>query len=219
MSRPRRVELGLPDGVGRAGVFDHPSLEPGQAGVLGGGHRLRIRDQVVIVHMGHGPALVPVHTDWQFPHDVGLEVEHQEPADERVLDTGQNEESGGLHRTAGQDDMAGVLGPRLPVRPDPLDARRPSVGHQDPVDKRFRPQLGPTGEKGALQHGHRVTLGMNGAAEVGTEAAVVAGRPPVIGNGIGGGRARIRVITEPFGRRGAEQGAKHGCTRRHRIRP
>ena len=70
-----------------------------------------------------------------------------------------------------------------------------------------------------MQHGDRIALGVDRAAEEGAEPAVVAGRPAVVGDAVGRGRRRIGVVAQPLGGRRRADGAEHGCARGHGERP
>ncbi len=121
--------------------------------------------------------------------------------------------------------------PRRPPRPGrpvprgiplcvlPFDPDGSAVAQEEPGDERIGPDLRPAGEEGPAQRGHRVALGVDGAPEEGAEAAIVASRPSVVGNRVGAGRARVRVVPEPFGGGHREERPVHRRARWHGVRP
>ena len=62
---------------------------------------------MVVVHVGHRPALVPVDAHRHLTHHVGLEMEHHVAPDEGVLEPGQHQQARGLQAAGGQDHVAG----------------------------------------------------------------------------------------------------------------
>jgi hypothetical protein len=81
MRRTPGVQLRLGDGQAGASVLDHTALDPGQAGGGGGLARGMVCYEVVVVNVGHGAPAIGVEAIGEVTGDVGLEMEHREPAE------------------------------------------------------------------------------------------------------------------------------------------
>ena len=174
----------------------------------------------VVVHMGDGASLVGVQPHGrEVPDDDGLEVHHEVLAERRVVEPREEEKARGLDGTPRHDDQLGLPGARDPVGPDELDASgAPAVG-DDAAHVGLGHQLRPSRGHRLGQQRHRVALGVDGAAEEGAEAAVVAGRAAVVGDAVRRCRRLVGVQADLLGRGRRQHRAVHRRPRRHRIRP
>ncbi len=93
------------------------------------------------------------------------------------------------------------------VRPLCDDAAHVGLGHE----------LGPTRGHGPGEQGHRVALGVDRAAEERTEAAVVAGGPPVVGDAVGRRRCLVGVEPDLLGGRRGQHCPVHGSPGWHGV--
>ncbi len=118
---------------------------------------------------------------------------------------------------ARHDDQLGFPGVRDPVRPHELDAGGPPALGDDAAHVGLGHQLGPPRGHGPGQQRHRVALGVDGAAEEGAEAAVVAGRPPVVGDAVGRRRRLVGVQADLLGGGRRQHGAVHRRPGGHRV--
>ncbi len=118
---------------------------------------------------------------------------------QRMVEPGEEQQPGRLDGAGGDDHVAGGQEALGTVGTDDIDPGGPAALDADPGHEGLGQQLGPTGGHGPLQHGDGIALGVDGAAEVGAEAAVVAGRPAVVGDAVGRGGGRIGVVAEPLG--------------------
>ena len=97
----------------------------------------------VVVHVGDRPAPLGVGPDRQRPGHDGLEVGHQVPAHQRVVEAGQEQQArrldgaGGHHHVAGADDALD------PVGADDVHPGGPSPLEPDPGDEGLRPGARP----------------------------------------------------------------------------
>ena len=198
-------------------VLDQAAFDPRQPGVASSRSGFVGHDDVIVVNVGHGPSLVGVDPLRKVAEGQCLEVEHQVATDHRVVEPGEQEEAGCLHGPAGQHDGVGRLGLSLPLGVDPLHTGGAATLDEDARHKGVGPQFGPTGQKGSLQRRHRVPFGVDGAAVIGAEPAVVAGRPTVVGDRVASGGGRVGVVAEPFGGCRGEHRAVHRSPRRHWI--
>ena len=62
----------------------------------------------------------------------GLEMDHQMPADEGMVEPGQQQESGRLHRSARHHHVSAIHGAFHPIGADEVHARRPVAIGPDP---------------------------------------------------------------------------------------
>ena len=214
--RPPGVVLGLQDGHGRPAVLHQSPAEPREPGLGGGRPRGLVAHDHVVVDVGHRPAPLGVGPVRHRAGGDGLEVGHEVPADQRVLEAGEQQQPGCLDGAGGHDHVPGGQEALGAVGADQVDAGGPSPVGPDAGDERLGQQLGPTGGHGPPEHGHRIALGVDRAAEEGAEAAVVAGRAAVVGDAVGGGGGRIGVVAELLGRRHRPGGPEHRRPRRHR---
>ena len=195
-----------------------PAPQPGQAGLgcrLPGGI---VTHDHVVVHMGHGPAPFGIGPVGHGTGHDGLEVGHEVPAHQRMVQPRQEQQARRLDGPGGHDHVTRVHRTHGAVGADHVHPGGPMALGADAGHERLHHQFGPPTGHGPLQHGDGIALGVDRTAEVGTEAAVVAGRPPVVGHGVGRGGSRVRVVPEPLGRRTGQDGPVHGCARRHRER-
>jgi hypothetical protein len=117
--------------MGRTGVFDHAAPEPREARLPGRPHRRFIRHQVVVVHVRHSPTPVRMQGLPQLTHHERLEMEHDVPTNQRMLEAGEEEQPGRLHGTGRQHDVGGLLDVVGAVGADPLHSGRQPVRHQN----------------------------------------------------------------------------------------
>ena len=207
--------LGLHDGQAAAAVLDEATPDPRQPRRRRRLPRCVVAHDHVVVHMGDRPAPLAVGP---IGHGAGgdrLEVGHQIAADERVVELGQEQEPRCLDSTGGDDHVTGGQEPLLTVGADHVHPGGAAAHDAHPGHEGLRQQLRPACGHGALEHGDGVALGMDGAAEEGTEAAVVAGGTGIIGNAVDGRGGRVGVIAEVLGGGGRAGGPEHGNTGGH----
>ena len=101
---------------------------------------------------------------------------------------------------------------------DVLDPGGPPALGDDAAHVGLGHQLGPPRRHGLGQQRHRVALGVDRAAEEGAEAAVVAGRPAVVGDAVGRRRRLVGVQADLLGGGRRQHRAVHRRARRHRVR-
>ncbi len=173
----------------------------------------------VVVDVSDGAPLVRVQTHGrEVSDDDGLEVHHQVPAERRVVHPGQQQQARRLDGATRHDDQLGIPGARDAVRPDELDAGGSPALRDDAADVGLGHQLGPPRRHGLGQQRHRVTLGVDGAAEERAVAAVVASRTAVVGDAVGRRRRLVGMQADLLGRGRRQQRPVHRCPGRHRIR-
>ena len=153
----------------------------------------------------------------EVPHHDGLEVHHEVASERRVLEPRQEEQPWRLDGAAGHDHQVGRHGVGLAGRVDVLDPGRPPSLDEDPADAGLGHQLQTAGRHGPGQQGHRVALGVDGAAEERAVAAVVAGGPAVVGDAVRRGRRFVGMQAHLLRRGRRQQRAVHGRTRGHRV--
>ena len=134
-----------------------------------------------------------------------------------MLQAGEEQDARRLDRTAGHDHEVRVHRVRHAVGPDVLDPGGPAPTGDDAADVGLGHELGPAGRHGLRQEGHGVALGVDGTAEERAEAAVVAGRAPVVGDAVGRRRRLVGVEPDLLRRSRREHGAVHGRPGRHRV--
>ena len=105
---PHGIDLRLHDRQAGPAVLDEAAADPRQPGLLGRGARRVVDDHGVVVHMGHGPALVAVQALGEDPDDEGLEVDHEVATHQGVVDPRQQQQARRLDRARGDDHMAGI---------------------------------------------------------------------------------------------------------------
>ena len=151
---PPRIELRLHDRQAGPAMLDEAAADPRQSRFRRGGTRRVVDDHGVVVHVRHGPTLVAVHALGEDADDEGLEVHHEIPAHQGMVDPRQQQQARRLDRPRRDDHVPGVDAPGGTVGADDFDAggtapvgaqtRHEGLGQQLGVSPRpWRASTGP----------------------------------------------------------------------------
>src|ERR1700694_2866110 len=91
-------------------MLDQSAPYPRQSPLVGCSLRRPVSNDVVVVKVGHRSAAVTVQPERHGPQSKGLEMDHESPTDERVIEPRQKQQPGRLYGSSGQDYMTGRLG-------------------------------------------------------------------------------------------------------------
>jgi len=163
-------------------MLHQAAADPRQSRRARGVQGVIVDEHAVVVEVGDRPTHVGMQTLRHDPDVHRLEMHHEMAADERVLDPRQQKQTRRLDGSAGDDDIAGTEAALDTVGADDIHAGGLAPVGANPRDEGLRQKFGPTRAQGVLQHGHRIALGMDRAAEIGAVPAVVARRTAVVGD-------------------------------------
>ncbi len=207
----------------RAGapVLDDAAAEVGEPRLVSGRARLVIDAHRVVHEVGDRTTSMGMQLEGEQPEHQRLEVVHQEAADDvGVPDPRAKEQAWGLERAGAEDDVLGGHLVRRSLGVEVAHAARPASGavEHDLAHVRLGTDLAAARLQRMPQRRDGVTLCLDRAAVEGTEAAVVAGGPPVVLDAVHPGRRAVRVVSEPRRGLGRQHRTEHVGSRGHRVR-
>ena len=226
-----RIDLGVEPAPGRvarrhdrqaaAAVLDQAAAEPRQPRPARGLARPLVLHHGVVVHVGDrtGPSAgagawsgkCPTTIVWKCTMRCRPSAGCSRPESSRMRGVS-------IAPPATMTSLASIVCIAPPASMYSTPVARSPVG-DDPAHVGLGHQLRPAGRHRLGQQRHRVALGVDGTAEEGAEAAVVAGGPAVVGDAVRRRRRLVGMQADLLGGRRREDGAVHRRTRRHRIRP
>ena len=167
--------------------------------------------------MGDRASLVGVEPHRELAEGQGLEVVHEIAPDLGVIEPREEQQAGRLGGTGRHHHVAGGFDVVLSVGVYPFHAGGPPVRHSDLRHHRLGAQLGPPRHERPAERCDGVALGVYRAPEERAEAAVVAGRPAIVGDRVARRGAGIGVVAQSLRGGGGDHRAVHRGARWHRV--